>query len=84
MNKPWYTEQPFKRLRDQLSREDLIKLKRFYTVQLELSQALLAGKHLGICKITTSGKDPLQDTLDEVENPLRCILSSEDSKETSS
>ncbi len=79
---PWYMEQPFRRLRDQLSKEDLLKLRRFYTQQLALSQALLEAKQLGICKTTTWGKNPLQSTLVE-EEQVSCILSREDSKEMS-
>ncbi len=81
--KAWYMEQPFQRLRSQLSQKDLIKLRRFYTVQLELSQALLDGKRLGICKTTTSGKNPLRDILQEEEGLTGYILSRNDSKETS-
>ncbi len=81
--KAWYMEQPFLHLRDQLSNKDLIKLRRFYTQQLALSVALLDGKPLGICKTTTSGVNPLQDTLLEEERLARCILSSDASKEMS-
>ncbi len=35
------------------TKDCLIKLKRFITVQQEVSLALLEAKHLGICKITT-------------------------------
>ncbi len=78
MIKPWYTEQPFKRLRDQLSKEDFRKLKRFYTQQLELCLALQAGKPLGTCKTITSGVNPLVDILVE-EN---YISRKDDLKET--
>ncbi len=43
---PWDIEQAF-------TKEALTKLKNFYTAQLELSQALVVAKPLGICKITT-------------------------------
>ena len=83
MLKPWYMEQPFSRLRGQLSHKDLIKLRRFYTVQLELSQALLDGKPLGICRITTSGENPLLDTFQEEDVDKKCTTSKGDSKEMS-
>ncbi len=79
--KVWYMEQPFHRLRGQLSHKDLIKLRRFYTVQLELSRALLAGKPLGICKITTSAKEASLDMYLEEEEVAKCILSNDASKE---
>lgn len=51
---------------DQLSTEDLAKLKKFSMAQQELSQELLEAKPLGICKITTSiGQDPLIESLEE-------------------
>ncbi len=84
MVEPWYMVQPFHRLRDRLSNEDLLKLRRFYTVQLELSRALLAGKPLGICKIITSEKDPSLDMFLGEEKAKRCISSNVDSKETCS
>ncbi len=55
---PWYMELPFNKQPDPLSRELLLKVRRFYMQQLELSQALLQAKPLGICKITTSGRNP--------------------------
>ncbi len=83
MINPWYMEQPFLRLRDQLSVKDLHKLRRFYTQQLALSVALLDGKPLGICKITTSGKNPLAGT--SVDDALENYISQKgDSKEMSS
>ncbi len=77
--KVWYMEQPFQRLRGQLSQEDYRKLRRFYTQQLALAVALQAGKPLGICKTTTSGENPLLDTLQE--EVAKCTSSREDSKE---
>ncbi len=80
MVEPWYMELPFNRLRGQLSREDFNKLKRFYTQQLALCQALQDGKPLGICRITTSEGKAYQNTLAEVNS----IFQSEDSREMSS
>jgi len=61
MVKPWYMELglELRHTQDRLSNKDLLKLRRFYTQQLALSRALLEAKQLGICKITTSGKNPL-------------------------
>ncbi len=85
MTNPWYMEQPFKRLRDPLSREQLLKLRRFYTQQLALSQALLEAKPLGICKTTMSGGEVSLDTYPGVDTSLSSIMSDEDaSKEMSS
>ncbi len=79
---PWYMEQPFKHLRDPLSREQLVKLRRFYTQQLALSQALLEAKQPGICKTIMSGENPLLDTHQDVL--VKCISSNGDSREMSS
>ncbi len=81
--KAWYMELPFSRLRGQLSHEDLLKLRRFYTTQQALAQALLVGKPLGICKTTMSGENPLLDTFLEEDEAKRCISSKDDSKEMS-
>ncbi len=78
MVEPWYMVQPFNRLRSQLSEEDYLKLRRFYTQQLALSQALLEAKLPGICKTTTSvGNGTLDHLLTEVDN----TQSKNDSKE---
>ena len=80
--KPWYMASPFKNLPNPLSKQDLLKLRRFYMQQLALSEALLEAKPLGICKITTSERNHILDTPQEVI--LRgCIPSSVKSKETS-
>ncbi len=83
MLEPWYMVQPFNRLRGPLSDKDLHKLKRFFTQQLALSVALLAGRPLGICKTTTSGENPLLDTFHEEDVAKRCISSKDVSKEMS-
>ncbi len=75
MNEPWYMVSVFNRQRDQLSAKDLIKLRRFFTQQLALSQALLEAKQPGICKTTMSGKNPLANT------SLDGILTNESSRE---
>ncbi len=46
MNELWPTKLAF-------TKEAIIKLKNFYMAQVELSQALVEAKPLGICKITT-------------------------------
>ncbi len=81
MIKAWYMQQPFLRLRDQLSDKDLHKLKRFYTQQLALSQELLEAKQLGTCKITTSVGSLSLDEYLLTEGEANCILSSDASKE---
>ncbi len=83
MTEPWYMVLPFNRLRGQLSQEDYHKLRRFYTQQLALCQALRDGKPLGICKTITSGENPLLDTFLEEERVERCISSKDVSKEMS-
>ncbi len=70
MINPWYMEQPFRRLRNPLSVKDLNTLKRFYTVQLGLSQALLEAKPLGTCKTTTSEEKVYQDILHAEEEDV--------------
>ncbi len=80
MVEPWYMVQPFKRLRDQLSKEDYLKLRRFYTQQLALCQALLAAKPLGICKTITSGENPLLRLTLEGDLEENSIFPKEDSK----
>ncbi len=84
MTEPWYMELPFSRLRGKLSQEDYLKLRRFYTTQLALCQALVDGKPLGICKITMSGENPSLDMFHEEEKAVRCISSKGVSKEMSS
>ncbi len=58
MLEPWYMVQgpSLANNSGQLSLKDLVKLRRFYTQQLALSQALLEAKQPGICKTTISGK----------------------------
>ncbi len=72
----------------ELSQECLNKLKNFGMVQLELSLALLEGKPLGICKITTYvdpkfGFKSLDLTRDVGNNTTRTvtILTKDDLKE---
>ncbi len=82
--KPWYMELPFHNSPDHLSRKDYLKLRRFYTQQLALSQALLEAKPLGICKTTISGSVVLQDTLLVEEDHPNFTIRKEDSKGMSS
>ncbi len=84
MVEPWYMDTPFKVQQTSLSKQQLLKLRRFYMQQLALSQELLAAKPLGICKITISEESQLLDTFLEEEEAARCILSREGSKEMSS
>ncbi len=85
MNEKWYMEQPFRNLRgNPLSKDSLLKLRRFYTQQLALSQALLAAKPLGICRTTTSvGERSLDMFLEEDVNLISTTLADVDSKEMS-
>ncbi len=70
--KAWYMELPFNSQHKSLSRTDYLKLRRFYTQQLALSQALLEAKPLGICKTTISGSVVLQNILREEEGEVKC------------
>ncbi len=81
MVEPWYMEQPFRRLRNRLSKQDYLKLRRFYMQQLALCQALLEAKPLGICKTTTSGENPLNESFHMEGDVLTCISPKEDSRE---
>ncbi len=78
MVEPWYMVQALKSqpMQGQLSDKDLLKLRRFYTQQLALAQALLEAKLPGICKTTTSVRNPTVNT--QID-----IFSNENSKETS-
>ncbi len=84
MKKAWYMELPLQHLHDQLSKPQLLKLRRFYMQQLELSQALLEAKPLGICRITTSGRNPTLHIHRGEEDLNDYIPSKNDSKEMSS
>jgi len=77
-------ESPFKQQHNPLSKESLLKLRRFYTQQLALSQALLAAKPLGICKTTTLVGEACLDTfLEEDVNLISTTWDDVDSKEMS-
>ncbi len=79
---PWYMELPCSKQPDLLSKDLLLKVRRFYMQQLALSEALLEAKPLGICKITTSERNGiLEPPLTEAE-VLECIQSKSDSKGT--
>ncbi len=85
MVKAWYMEQPLvsARLPDHLSRQDLLKLRRFYTQQLALSVALLEARLPGICKTITSERNgTLEFNLTEAVE-RECTQLRNDSKETS-
>ncbi len=81
MKKLWYMELPFHKLQDHLSRADYLKLRRFYTQQLALSQALLEAKLPGICKTTTSVENLSLDMFLDQASRERCTSSSVDSRE---
>ncbi len=82
MVEPWFMVLPFNKQPGHLSRQDYLKLRRFYTQQLALSQALLEVKLPGICKTTTSVRNhTLEQTL--MEGDIKCIPSRNDSKEMS-
>ncbi len=83
MSEPWYMVTPFSKQPDHLSRKDYLKLRRFYTQQLALSQALLAAKLPGICRTTTSVGEVSLDMFQEVEGGQSSIISNVDSKEMS-
>ncbi len=82
MIEPWYMVLPYNRLPNQLSIKDYLKLRRFFTQQLALSQALLEAKSPGTCRITTSVRNPMfEQTL--MEDDTKCIPSKKDSREMS-
>ncbi len=71
-----------------LSPECREQVKKFYMAHLELSQALLVARPLGICKTTISGKNPLSSksplltTIVGPKNIVNTIISKNGSKET--
>jgi len=77
-------ELPFNKQPSILSRKDYLKLRRFFTQQLALSQALLEAKHPGICKITTSEENGTQEQLLTEEEVQECIQLRNDLREMSS
>ncbi len=83
MVKPWYMELGLQshNMQDLLSKQELLKLRRFYMQQLALSQALLEAKPLGICKITMSERNGILERLPTGDEELECIPSRRDSRE---
>ncbi len=84
MVEPWYMVQALQSqpMHGQLSNEDLLKLRRFYTQQLALAQALLEAKLPGICKTTTSVENQSLEEFLLMEGEANSISSNDDSKET--
>ncbi len=74
---PWYMDQGLQSpdTQNPLSKDSLLKLRRFFMRQLALSEALLEAKPLGICKITTSVGEASLDTFHEVDESPSSILS---------
>ncbi len=81
MKKSWYMELPFNNQPVNLSRMDYLKLRRFYTQQLALSQVLLEAKLPGICKTTTSVENLSLDTYLDPASRRKCTSSKEGSRE---